>query len=173
VEESRFAPVDVDHDFQTDDCVRFEVESNYSGSFYVFSRGSSGEWRPLFPVQTPGENNDLAARGKVLVPAKHCFTLDPPSGIERIFLVLGRDKDELRELNESIELNVTAGHRTSSLASSDRVFDDLSLRLRDRDVGVRKVERRIVPGETDYSVYVVSMSDQPVSLLVAELRLRH
>ena len=180
---SRFAPVDIDREFQTGDCVQFEVEPNYAGYLYVFSRGSSGTWQPLFPFRTPGESNHLAGGAKVNVPAEHCFTLDPPSGVERFFLVLGRDQEDLLELNDSIERAVTSGYRAaeqgaapsrpSGLSGPALGFEELSLQLRDRDVGVKKIEKGIVLEEADHSVYVVNVSDQPVSLLVAELRVRH
>jgi hypothetical protein len=175
--------VDVDHEFQTGDCVQFEVEPNYSGYLYVFSRGSSGIWQPLFPFRTPGESNHLAGGAEVNVPEEHCFTLDPPTGVERFFLVLGRDQEDLVELNDSIERGVTSVYRAgdrgaaqsrpSGLAGPALGFEELGLQLRDRDVGVKKIEKGIVPEEADHSVYVVNVSDQPVSLLVADLRLRH
>jgi len=181
---THFLPVDVDREFQTGDCIRFEVEPNYSGYLYVFSRGSSGTWQPLFPFRTPGESNHLAGRARFNVPAEHCFTLDPPSGVERFFLVLGRDQEDLLDLNSSIARGATSGaggtaergsalSQPSGLAAPGVGLDELSLQLRDRDVGVKKIDKGIVPEEADNSVYVVNVSDQPVSLLIAELRVRH
>jgi len=178
-----FEPESVDREFRTGDRFVLEIEPNYSGYLYVFGRGSSGAWQPLFPYLTPGTSNRVEAHRQVRVPSEDCFELKPPSGVEHIFVVLGRDREDFVALNAAIERGVTpsapaavlAPDPTEQIAGVDlsKAVDQLHAQLRGRDIGIKKIEEALSPGEPPHSVYAVNMSPVPGSRVVAELRLKH
>jgi len=177
----QFEPVDVDREYQTGDCFVLDVEPNYSGYLYIFARGSSSAWQPLFPFLTPGESNQVDAHRRVRIPSEQCLELKPPSGVEHVFVVFGLDRQDFVELNAAIEQNAPPEVPATAprprpeppAVSLDQTVDLLYAGLRDRDIGVKKIEKAVLPEESPHSVYAVNMSAQPRSRIVAELCLRH
>src|SRR4051812_43421408 len=64
--------------FRSGDMVRVKVEGNRDGYLYVISRGSSGNWKPLFPAPdiNAGDNRIVARRGYRIPSATQAFTFD-------------------------------------------------------------------------------------------------
>jgi hypothetical protein len=88
------APMDVDpaNDFQTGDRIRFAFESNIDGYLYVAQQGSSGNWTVLFPnPQINGGRNAVKRFQEYEVPQGDWFRMDPPAGVERVFVFLSRE----------------------------------------------------------------------------------
>ena len=88
------APVDVDpaNEFQTGDRIRFAFESNIDGYLYVAQQGSSGNWTVLYPnPQINGGRNSVKRFQEYEVPQGDWFRMDPPAGVERVFVFLSRE----------------------------------------------------------------------------------
>jgi hypothetical protein len=177
----QFAPVDVDRHYQTGDCFVVAVEPNYSGYLYIFARGSSGAWQPLIPLLTPGESHRVEAHTLVQIPSEGCLELRPPSGVEHVFLVFGRDRQDFVQLNAAIkgtaptDAAVAAPYLAPPVdpVSLEKTVNTLYMGLNDRDIGVKKIDKGLLPEEPPHSVYAVNMSRLPKETIVAELRLRH
>lgn len=88
------AAVDVDpsKEFQTGDRIRFAFESNIDGYLYVAQQGTSGNWTVLFPnPEINGGRNAVKRFQDYQVPDDNFFRMDPPAGVERIFVFLSRE----------------------------------------------------------------------------------
>ena len=88
------APMDVDpaNDFQTGDRIRFAFESNIDGYLYVAQQGSSGNWTVLFPnPQINSGRNAVKRFQEYEVPQGDWFRMDPPAGVEKVFVFLSRE----------------------------------------------------------------------------------
>ena len=88
------APMDVDasKEFQTGDRIRFAFESNIDGYLYVAQQGTSGNWTVLFPnPQINGGRNAVKRFQDYQIPDGDWFRMDPPAGVERIFVFLSRE----------------------------------------------------------------------------------
>jgi predicted Ser/Thr protein kinase len=88
------SPMDVDpaKELHTGDHVRFAFESNIDGYLYVAQQGSSGNWTVLFPnPQINGGRNAVKRFQEYEVPQGDWFRLDPPAGVERVFVFLSRE----------------------------------------------------------------------------------
>jgi Domain of unknown function (DUF4384) len=75
--------------FHSGDMVRVKVEGNRDGYLYVISRGSSGNWKPLFPSPeiNGGDNRIVARRGYSLPSGTQVFTFAGSPGEERLFVI--------------------------------------------------------------------------------------
>ena len=88
------APMDVDpsKEFQTGDRIRFAFESNIDGYLYVAQQGTSGNWTVLFPnPDINGGRNAVQRFKEYSVPDDDYFRMDPPAGVERIFVFLSKE----------------------------------------------------------------------------------
>ena len=88
------APTDVDpsKEFQTGDRIRFAFESNIDGYLYVAQQGTSGNWTVLFPnPDINGGRNAVKRFQEYSVPDESYFRMDPPAGVERIFVFLSKE----------------------------------------------------------------------------------
>lgn len=182
-------PADPDRTFRRGECVALEFEANRSGYLYVLSQGSSGRWQSLFPSdEMPDESNIVRSRSRVRVPVNHCFQIEDPPGTERLFVVLSRNPEDLRDLHEAIRTGRGGSGEPAPAAPSakpapallamarlDREVQRLSADLRSRDLRVVKVARPEAAGEPPNSVYVVmaSTTGTPSDRVVAEVRIEH
>ena len=75
--------------FHAGDMVRVKVEGNRDGYLYVILRGSSGNWKPLFPAAdiNDGENRIGPHRGYRLPSDTQAFTFDEQAGQEQLFVI--------------------------------------------------------------------------------------
>ncbi len=75
--------------FHSGDMVRVKIEGNRNGYLYVIARGSSGNWKPLFPSL----RHQRRRKPRSAAPALHsafrsqAFTFDEQPGEERLFLI--------------------------------------------------------------------------------------
>jgi hypothetical protein len=75
--------------FHSGDMVRVKVEGNRDGYLYVIARGSSGNWKPLFPAPeiNNGENRVAAHANYSLPSSTQAFTFDEQAGEEKMFII--------------------------------------------------------------------------------------
>ncbi|HUB32728.1 MAG TPA: DUF4384 domain-containing protein, partial [Bryobacteraceae bacterium] len=75
--------------FHSGDMVRVKIEGNRNGYLYVIARGSSGNWKPLFPAPdiNGGENRVAPHQRYTLPSSSQAFTFDEQPGQEQLFLI--------------------------------------------------------------------------------------
>jgi hypothetical protein len=180
-------PADPERKFRRGECLALEFEANRSGYLYVLEQGSSGRWQPLFPSeQMPDESNIVRARTRVRVPSNHCFQIEDPPGVERMFVVLSRNPEDLYDLHQAIRggqggttAPVPAGGAQTppvmlAMARLNREVDRFAADLRSRDLKIVKIARPEAAGEPANSVYVVNASTAaPADRVVTEIRIDH
>ena len=176
--------VDSTQPLKTGQCFVLNVEVNYPGYLYVFSQGSSGNWTPLYPSsEMPDESNLLRARTPMRIPQEHCFVVNEPSGDEHLFLVLSRNVEGMRALDEAVrgKTSVAPAHgaeaRPEAVLTAQMQVDEqvvkLSHELRGRDLGVKRIAKPLTADEPANSVYVVDVSDKPNDRIITDVLLHH
>ena len=180
-------PVDPDRDFRTGEHFTLSFEPNAAGYLYILSLGTDGNWKPLLPsFEMADENNFVAARQRIAIPKRHCFTVEPPPGVDRMFVVLARNTENVAMLNQAIQAehagerparpNPPARRETVEVASAARLNQEVEQLRRfaaDRNIGITKGEQPSVREEPPHSVFTVSTSPQPVDRIVLELKIMH
>ncbi len=100
------------------------VEVNDSGYLYIIHRGSSGNWKPLFPSPEIGGRRQprREGAGPTRFPSGYVFTFDEQPGEEKLFIVFSRQPEsDLEGLIYSLERQPEAGG-TGSRQSSEAIF---------------------------------------------------
>ncbi len=170
--------------FHHGDMVRVKVEGNRDGYLYVVARGSSGNWKPLFPAAdiNGGDNKIVAHRGFRLPSATQAFTFDEQSGQEQLFVIYSpepvKDVDELiPSLAGPVKTDRQIKPPPIITASAAPINDEFVSRLRNsysRDLIVQTVtpksEGAAEASMPENAVYVVNKSG---GRLVADIRLEH
>jgi hypothetical protein len=180
----RSEPVDAGRMFESGECIALEFEANRSGYLYVLEQGSSGRWLSLFPSpEMPDESNVVRARSTVRVPARHCFEIEGVPGVERIFVVLSRNPEDLAQLHQAIRSGrpeepgpAPAGKSETTLLAMNRLDREIARfanDLRSRDLRIKKIAEPEAAGEPPNSVYVVNASSTPADRVVTEVRIEH
>lgn len=180
----KFNEVDADSTFRSGDRIRLHVDTNTTGYLYVVMKGSSGNWRLLFPSSdVDGGNNRIVRGTSQQIPAGDTgqFVFDDQSGTEKLFLVLSRKPEaDLDKLIYSITGTSTGGDRT--LIAKANVGNDVVDRIRDevksRDLVFEKVDEiSQQPGspevKTEKATYVVNPSRTDDARLVVDVALKH
>ncbi len=170
--------------FHSGDMVRVKLEGNRNGYLYVIARGSSGNWKPLFPSPdiNGGENRVAPHRRYTLPSSSQAFTFDEQPGEERLFLIYSaepiRDIESMfPSLVQPAQADQPAGALPIITASAAPITDGFVAHMRQtysRDLIVQTV----TPGASDAqagdpmenAVYVVEKSGKP---LVADIHLEH
>jgi hypothetical protein len=84
-----WADVDPASTFHSGDKVRFGFQSNVAGYLYVLVKGSTGQWRQIFPdARIDNGSNTVRPFEDYLVPAQGSFTFDANPGEEQLFVYL-------------------------------------------------------------------------------------
>lgn len=179
--------VDPSATFRSGDMVRVKVEGNREGYLYVIARGSSGNWKPLFPAPdiNGGDNKIAGHRGYRLPSDTQAFTFDEQAGEERLFVIFSAEP--VKDIDELIP-SLTASPKKELpapgpmiMASARPMNDDFVSRLRNtysRDLIVQTVapsQAAAAPPAgpatlPENAVYVVNKSGGRV---VADIRLEH
>ena len=172
-------PVATERVFQPGDCLAMEFEGNHRSYLYVLEQGSSGTWKPLLPSpEMPDETNILLPLVALRVPARHCFSVEGPPGVERIFVVLSREPGDVDALQQSIMKS--KGSKDSDPSSATVLLTQNSLdqevdrmRLQTRDLKIEEVAQPIAGKGTPHSVYVVNVSSVSPNAVVTEIQIHH
>jgi hypothetical protein len=176
--------------FHSGDSVRVKVEGNRDGYLYVIARGSSGNWKPLFPAPdiNGGDNKIVGHRGYRLPSDTQVFSFDEQAGDERLFVVFSAEPvKDMDELIPSLTPPVVKPGKDLPrpgpmiVASANPINDDMVSRLRNtysRDLIVQTVTPSApAPAASagpatlpEGAVYVVNRSGGRV---VADIKLEH
>jgi hypothetical protein len=178
-------------EFRSGDSINVRVEVNDVGYLYIFARGSSGKWTPLFPsAQVANGDNRVSPNYPYLMPHGYVFKFDNQPGTERIFVVFSRkpepDFDGLiykvaPERPTGLpkpEPGKPAQHPAIILAQNTVIGDPFVDRVKTmyaRDLIVEKAEGEIKSSlgpKFEYAAYVATQRrDDP--RVVAEVNLVH
>jgi hypothetical protein len=140
---------------------------------YLVLRGSEGEWKVLFPSAKIEVGDNRVRRGTpITVPGgdEVDFEFDDSPGLERIYLVLSKQREEdLDALIRSLRRE-DGGNRV--LARNRMPEDKLKLMARGMSVEKRKKATPVSgDGTREDAVYVVASAQDP--RVVAEILLNH
>jgi hypothetical protein len=168
--------------FHAGDMVRVKVEGNRDGYLYVILRGSSGNWKPLFPAAdiNNGENRIGPHRGYRLPSETQAFTFDEQAGQEQLFVIYSpepvKDMDALIPSLGSAEKPPADKLKPGPMImASAQINDDFVSRLRNsysRDLIVQTVGPN-QPAEAQMPESAVYVVNKTGGRLVADIRLEH
>jgi hypothetical protein len=151
-----FEEVSPESVFHVGDCIRLSVMSNQEGYLYIIQKGTSGEWRPLYPPAGQADTK-LIPGTDYLIPGgqKEFFTFSGHPGEEKLFVLLTRAPET--NLDQTIEALRT--HQVQGL--DDQVVARLREDVQSRDLVFTKSEDTDQPasGEAvgaDKATYVVN-----------------
>jgi hypothetical protein len=181
--------VDTDTVFHSGDRIRLRVDVNVAGYLYIISRGSSGNWKPLYPSsEIAGGDNRVQKGTQYDIPPGYVFTFDEQPGKEKLFLVFSRQPvTDLESLIYSLSNQQKPSPKESPRPDSSKMLlaqvnirDNLIDRLRSiysRDLIIEKVDETAAPApsapEREKAVYVVNPSRSADSRVVADVTLTH
>ncbi len=192
-----YLEVDPDLVFRSGDRIRLRLQVNDPAYLYIVMKGSSGNWRVLFPSPEydSGSNRVLPGRDYD-IPSRTRFVFDETPGEEKLFFVLSRQSET--DLDKLIyDLDQTAAPTAAPAAAPAKakpvktmmamntinVSDDLVGQLRGkviaRDLVFEKVDEKTVPPAAagapakEKAVYVVNPSTGAESRLVVDVALKH
>jgi hypothetical protein len=180
--------------FHSGDMVRVKVEGNRDGYLYVIARGSSGNWKPLFPApDINGGDNHVAAHANYALPSStQAFTFDEQAGEEKLFIIYSAEP--VRDMEAMIPSLSQQGKSerpaaptkalpliTATLAPITDNFVSQMRQTYSRDLVVQtvtpkapravpQVQAEAAPPKAESAVYVVNKSG---GRLVADIRLEH
>jgi hypothetical protein len=167
--------------FRSGDMVRVKVEGNRDGYLYVVARGSSGNWKPLFPAAdiNSGENRVMAHRAQRLPSNTQAFTFDEQAGQEQLFVIFSAEP--IADVEALIPSLARPAKEDKALQPGALIMANASLndefvsRLRNacsRDLIVQTVTTAQTADAQmpENAVYVVSQAGGRV---VADIRLEH
>jgi hypothetical protein len=192
-----YLEVDPDLVFRSGDRIRLRLQVNDPAYLYIVMKGSSGNWRVLFPSPEydSGSNRVLPGRDYD-IPSRTRFVFDETPGEEKLFFVLSRQSEtdldkmiyELDQPAAPVVAPTAAPARTKPVKTmmamnTINVSDDLVGQLRGkviaRDLVFEKVDEKTAPPAAagapakEKAVYVVNPSTGAESRLVVDLALKH
>jgi hypothetical protein len=150
--------------FHAGDRLRLSVTANQRGYLYVIEKGSSGEWRPLFPdPQINGGNNAVEPGKTCVIPGGRgeAFEIDAHPGKEKIFILLTRTPET------DLDATILSLRKGELRAEND--VDRIHKQLQSRDLVFTKVD-----DDDDKAVYVINKSTAaPGQRVVSDVVLNH
>jgi len=178
--------------FKSGDRINVRVEVNDFGYLYIFARGSSGKWSPLFPsAQISGGDNRVGPNQAYTIPAGFVFKFDEHAGEEKIFIVFSRkpepdfdglvykvtpDRESKPDSSPNAPIRPAPGIILAQNAMIGDPFVDRMQKLYARDLIVEKVDGDVktssIGPRFEHAAYVASKrSDDP--RVTAEVTLVH
>jgi hypothetical protein len=185
------ASVEVDRDsvFHSGDRIRLRIEVNAAGYLYIINRGSSGNWKPLFPSsKIAGGDNGVRKGIQYEIPSGYVFSFDEQPGEEKLFIVFSRQPvTDLEDLIYSLSYGQKSKPQEPSQSESNKIllaeatiqdkFVDRLRTLYSRDLIIEKVDEKEAPPplkkEKEKAVYVVNPSLSVDARVVADITLIH
>jgi hypothetical protein len=181
--------VDSETIFRSGDRIRLRVDVNTTGYLYIINRGSSGNWKVLFPsTEIAGGDNRVQKGIQYEIPPGHVFSFDEQPGKEKLFLVFSRqpvgDLDGLiYSLSDEQKVKPKENSRPDSgkmLLAQVNIRDNIIDRIRNltnRDLIIEKVDETAPPNpsvpDKEKAVYVVNPSKSANARVVADVTLAH
>ncbi|MBA3973120.1 MAG: hypothetical protein C0504_02745 [Candidatus Solibacter sp.] len=195
--DDQYMEVDPDLVFRSGDRIRLRVQVNDPAYLYIVMKGSSGNWRVLFPSPEydSGSNRVLPGRDYD-IPSRTRFVFDETPGEEKLFFVLSRQAEsdldkliyELDQAGPSQAAPAAAPAKTQPVKTmmamnTVNVSEDLVGRLRGRvmarDLVFEKVDEKTAPPAAagaparEKAIYVVNPNTGADSRLVVDVALKH
>lgn len=78
--------------FRSGQRLKFGVESNTNGWLYIVQRGTSGQYRLLYPHPAVGKHQKIQHNREILIPGRDWFRFDSEVGTEEIHFIFSRQK---------------------------------------------------------------------------------
>jgi hypothetical protein len=78
--------------FRSGQRLKFGVESNANGWLYIVQRGTSGQYRLLYPHPAAGRHQKIQRDREQLIPGRDWFRFDNEVGTEEIHFIFARKK---------------------------------------------------------------------------------
>jgi hypothetical protein len=189
LEGSSMVPVAPGTIFHAHDKIQFSIETNGPGYLYIVARGSSGEWKPMFPAPEIADgDNRIEGFHDYTFPNGYRYAFDELAGDERFFLILSRDpKPDFEQLVYSLkDRPVTPAndakpaapqaapqHKTLMAAN---IEDSTITRFRNayaRDLVIEKIGDEPNTNSKEKATFVVNATGASDSCVVAEFSLAH
>jgi Domain of unknown function (DUF4384) len=173
--------VDPSRVFHTNDHIRLKIQPNSNGYLYVLNQDPLGVWTTLFPSADIAQNDNRIERGRVTeVPSGQNFEFDNVPGIEKLFVVLSRNREpDLDAVIESLKRGQSGRQPVPDsgklLQAQNRMPSSELERLRAGKLtsrGIHVQPMRVSNGAGENAVYV-AVGDQNGSRAVTEIVLRH
>lgn len=121
--------VEPNYVFLTGDKLRFRLRSDVNGFLYVLDRGSSGQWRQLFPRDELTQSRRVSAGHDYLIPASGSgwFEVSGPSGYDSVYFLispidLGKTLPEGSQSASDSETNDAAALAAATPRCDDELF---------------------------------------------------
>ena len=177
-----YSEVDPETVFRSGDKLKVTAQSNDPAYLYVIARGSSGNWKVLFPSsEVGGGDNKIAAMQSCELPPGGRFYFDENPGEEKLFVILSRKPVEnLESLIYDLGKTPKEAAPEKKLLLAQRIApidDALVGRLRAgvqaRDLVFEKVDEKTAGERKEKAVYVVNTKNSPDARLVVDLTLKH
>lgn len=174
--------VDATTSFHTGDRIQVLVEGNQTGYLYIFSQGTSGTWRPLFPsAEVENGDNRIRPHKPVILPGESEYIkFAGKPGIEKLFILLSRNPDE--DIDKLI-YQQTTNSRTMIAGAPIKGSAVDKLRVQARDLVIESVKEKTAasakpkagsPERMSESAVYVTTKDVSLSAKVfAEINLKH
>jgi hypothetical protein len=174
--------VDPDSAMRNGQCFAVLLQPNRGGYLYVFNAGTSGSWTLLPPSSgaQPGPIQASAYR-PARVPQKDCYAIDPPSGNDKLFVVMTERAEDVKKLSESIrsdygnrkhQANPNTPVLTASRAYTSQI-DAFRGELQSRDIRIQKVSNPESSQDPPNSVFVVANDSRSNDRIVIEIVIKH
>ena len=174
--------VDSETSFRNGEKIQLKVEGNQAGYMYVFSQGTSGIWKPIFPsAEVDGADNKVRAHQPVLLPGEeYTISFSGKPGAENLFIVYSRSSNE--DIDKLIYAQKNAG--LSVLAANRPVDSEVEkLKLTTRDLVIERIKGKTTASPktlassaermSEAAVYVSSADTSAGAKVTAEIRLKH
>jgi hypothetical protein len=167
--------------FHSGDKVKVSLMANQSGYVYIIQKGSSGNWKPLFPAQTDQPESNRVEAGRLYeVPPGKSFQFNQQTGSERLFILLSRQPvSDLDHVIFSLQQTPQNGARPgeSQVEANDRISDQLVQTLKARDLTevTDPPQETTSPALGEKAIYVVNQGkgNSATSQVFANLTLDH
>jgi hypothetical protein len=179
---SSYNEVDAETIFHSGDKLKVTAQSNDPAHLYVVARGSSGNWKVMFPAaDAGGGNNKVEPMKSYELPPGGRFYFDDNAGEEKLFIVLSRKPvDNLEALIYDLGKSKKEASPERPMLLAERIApidDALVGRLRagvqSRDLVFEKVDEKTAGERKEKAVYVVNTKNVPNARLVVDLTLKH
>lgn len=179
--------VDADSGFRSGDRIRLQVEGNQNGYMYIFSKGTSGTWKTLFPSEEVEDgDNRVRPRRPVLYPNENqAYRFNDKPGVEEVFLAFSRNPDEdFDKLIYDVNRGSTTAKRMM-IAGGKPIKDSMidRLKVQSRDLVIETVKEKPAPSNkpkagaadrmSETAVYVASPDQGLNAKVIAQIRLKH
>ncbi len=177
-----YGEVDADTVFHSGDKLRVAVQSNDPAYLYVIVRGSSGNWKVMFPSADlgSGDNKVETMKGYELPPGGR-FYFDENAGEEKLFIVLSRKPvanleslmyDLAKPTKDAApEKKLLLAERIAPI--NDALVGSLRAGVQSRDLVFEKVDEKTAGERKEKAVYIVNKKATSDARLVVDLTLKH